>query len=63
MSSSQAEGDSSLAAIKDVFAPAKGLERDEKGKIAVDTAQVEEKKKEPVFEKAAENLVKAELSK
>ena len=38
MSSSKGEGDSSLAAIKDVFAPAKGLERDEKGKIAVDVA-------------------------
>lgn len=56
------EVDESLDKIKDIFAPAKGLEKDKHGKIAVKQDEAE-KKEEPVFEKKAENLVAEELKK
>ena len=52
--------DQSLDKVKDIFAPAKGLERNEAGEIKIDKEKVEEKK-EPVFEKKIENLVNTEL--
>ena len=48
------EVDESMESIKDIFAPAKGLEKNKFGKIAVNK-DVVEKKEEPVFEKKVEN--------
>jgi hypothetical protein len=48
--------------VKDIFAPAKGLERGADGKLQVDKEQVVEKA-EPVFEIKKENLVADELKK
>ena len=56
------EVDESMDSIRDIFAPAKGLEKNKFGKIAVNK-DVVEKKEEPVFEKKVENLVADELKK
>jgi hypothetical protein len=48
--------DETMEKVKDIFAPAKGLERGSDGKIKVDKEQVEAKV-EPVYEKKENNLV------
>ena len=62
LTDSRNDVDDSMDKIKDIFAPAKGLEKNKFGKIAVNK-DVVEKKEEPVFEKKMENLVADELKK
>ena len=50
----------SIDKVKDIFAPIKGLERGQDGKLLIDKEKIVEKK-EVEFEKKTENLVAEEL--
>ena len=60
MSESESTRDENLEKVKNIFAPAQGLERSKEGKLTIDKEKVEVKE-EPAFEEKKENLVKQEL--